>query len=163
MESFRNAFDLRKEIYVILFTNGKHKTEMAQELKQLTKDYNERSIKVFRDLYKLTQNENFNRYVSIIEHDMESGNDYDILWKHLQNMSDEYTERVLQGDRSFFESSNFDDERVEKGLMNDIRQSWSMISPRNQEIVFVKLQNIFRIAEFIRNNHFETLIRVHSI
>ncbi len=136
---------------------------MESEFAKLVKEYNERSIKVFRDLFKLTQYDNFNRYASILEHDLESGNDCDMLWKHLQNMSEEYTDRVLQGDRTFFESPSFQDERVEKGLMNDVRVNWSTISQRNQDVIFVKLQNIFRIAEYIRSNYFEILIRTHSV
>jgi hypothetical protein len=128
------------------------------------RDYNDRSYKLFTDLFKLTGNETFDRYAQIVLTDRECANETDIIWKHLQKVPEEYTQKILEGDRSFFETHRFERERATEGSFVDaLREDFHKLSEKNKHAIFVRVQNIFRVAERIRADFFEDLIRVHTI
>jgi hypothetical protein len=127
------------------------------------RDYNDRSYKLFVDLFKLTGNDTFNRYAQIVLTDRECGNETDIIWKHLQKVPEEYIQKILEGDRTFFETHQFQDVRADGSFIDALREDFYKLSEKNKNAVFVRVQNIFRIAERIRADHFEDLIRVHTV
>lgn len=129
------------------------------------RDYNDRSYKLFSDLFKLTGNETFERYAQIVLSDRECGNDTDIIWKHLQKVPEEYTVRILAGDRDFFEapSNDFRTVGANGSFVETLRADFHKLSEKNKNAIFVRVQNIFRVAERIRADFFEDLIRVHTV
>lgn len=131
-------------------------------MESAVRDYNDRSYKLFCDLFKLTGNETFERYAHIVLSDRECGNDTDIIWKHLQKVPDEYVHKILSGDRAFFESSN-EFQQVDGSFVEALRLDFHKLSETNKNAIFVRVQNIFRVAEKIRADFFEELIRVHTI
>jgi hypothetical protein len=127
------------------------------------RDYNDRSYKLFVDLFKLTGNETFDRYAQIILTDRECGNETDIIWKHLQKVPEGYIQKILGGDRTFFETNQFQDIRADGSFIDTLREDFNKLSEKNKNAVFVRVQNIFRVAERIRADYFEDLIRVHTV
>lgn len=130
------------------------------------RDYNDRSYKLFCDLFKLTGNETFERYAQIVLSDRECGNETDIIWKHLQKVPEEYTDRILAGDRAFFEASSneeFQTVGANGSFVEALRTDFHKLSEKNKNAIFVRVQNIFRVAERIRKEFFEDLIRVHTV
>lgn len=125
-------------------------------------DYNDRSYKLFRDLFKLTGNETFERYAQIVLSDRECGNHTDIIWKHLQKVPEEYTHKIISGDRGFFETSD-DFQQFDGSFVEALRADFHKLTNTNKNAIFVRVQNIFRIAEKIRTDFFEDLIRAHTI
>lgn len=124
----------------------------------LRDSYNTRTIRLSLDLFKLTQHPNFKRLADLLQTDIDSQQPALILWKHIDQMKPEHIQNVLIGNRKFFEDESFHDERAGT-LIGEFQSVWKSLSPQNQDIVFVKLQNIFRIAEKIRNEFYEDILR----
>jgi hypothetical protein len=123
----------------------------------LRDDYNTRTIRLCSDLFKLTQHQNFKRLADLMQNDMDAQQPVLVLWKHIDQMKPEHIQNVLEGNRSFFESDSFNDERA-GSLVGEFQSVWHKLSTQNQQAVFTKLQNIFRIAERIRNEFYEELV-----
>lgn len=123
----------------------------------LRDDYNARTIRLCSDLFKLTQHENFRRLSELIQNDIEALQPALILWKHIDQMKPEHVQNVLEGNKAFFESDSFEDERA-GSLVGEFRNVWHKLSAQNQNAVFTKLQNVFRIAERIRNDFYDDLV-----
>lgn len=131
---------------------------MTDTYASLRDEYNTRTIRLCSDLFKLTQNANFKRLSDLIQTDMDARQPALVLWKHIDQMKPEHTQNVLEGNRAFFENDSFHDDRAGT-LVGEFQGVWKNLSARNQDVVFVKLQNIFRIAEKIKNEFFEDLLR----
>jgi len=130
---------------------------MATTYITLRDDYNARTIRLCSDLFKLTQHQNFKHLADLVQNDIDTHQPALILWKHIDQMKPEHIQNVLEGNRSFFESDSFSDERV-GSLVGEFRSVWNKLSVQNQQAVFTKLQNIFRIAERIRNEFYEDIV-----
>lgn len=124
----------------------------------LRDDYNARTIRLCSDLYKLTQKQNFKRLADLIQNDTDAHQPALILWKHLDQMKPEHIQHVLEGNRTFFENESFQDERA-GSMVREFQSVWKDLSPQNQNVVFTKLQNIFRLAERIRSEFYEDVLR----
>jgi hypothetical protein len=131
---------------------------MANTYVALRDDFNSRTLRLCSDLFKLTNNANFQRLSGLITHDIEARQPALILWKHINNVNPEHVQRVLDGDVRFFVDDSFDDERC-GSLIQEFRSVWKTMSAANQKIVLVKLQNIFRIAERIRTEFYDDVVR----
>ncbi len=124
----------------------------------LRDEYNKRSIKLCTDLFKLSGNTNFKRICELIQHDIDARQPALILWKHLNEMKTDHIQNVLDGNTQFFESESFQDERAERTIITEFQSVWKDLSPTNQKIVFTRLQNIFRIAEQVRQCFYEQIL-----
>jgi hypothetical protein len=123
----------------------------------LRDDYNARTIRLCSDLFTLTQNQNFKRLADLIQNDIDARQPALILWKHIDQMEPEHIQHVLEGNRTFFEDESFHDERA-GSMVREFQNVWKDLSPTNQQAVFKKLQNIFRVAERIRNEFYEDIV-----
>ena len=124
----------------------------------LVNDYNKRIVSICVNLFELTQNDKFDRFGKIVQHDIDTSNTYEFLWKHIEQMNPEYIQEIISGNRQYFESDQFTDHRVDNGLVSELKNEWSNISTKNQNIIFTKMQNIFKIAEHIRNHYYDELV-----
>lgn len=124
----------------------------------LRDEYNKRSIKLCSDLFKLTNNANFKRMCDLLQHDIDAHQPALILWKHINDMKPEHIQNVLEGNTQFFESESFHDERAERGMIHEFRAVWNDLSPANRKTVFTRLQNIFRIAELVRQSFYDEIL-----
>jgi len=115
-------------------------------------------MKLCSDLHKLTNNPNFKRMVDLIHNDIDAHQPALILWKHINDMKTEHISNVLEGNTSFFESESFCDERTDRGMIHEFQSVWKGLSPSNQKAVFTRLQNIFRIAEQVRQSFYEQIV-----
>ncbi len=131
---------------------------MTSTYTSLRDDYNARTIRLCSDLFVLTQNQNFKRLSDLMQGDIDSNQPALILWKHIDQMKPEHIQKVLEGDRAFFENESFHDDRA-GSMVREFQTVWKELSPTNQNAVFKKLQNIFRIAERIRNDFYDDIVR----
>ncbi len=131
----------------------------GQETYESLRDaYNQRTIKLCTDLYRLTNNPNFKRMADLIQHDIDTRQPVLVLWKHIDRMKPEHTSHVLEGNTAFFESDEFTDERADGSMIREFQTVWKDLSPSNKKTVFTKLQNIFRIAERVRQSFFDAVL-----
>jgi hypothetical protein len=130
---------------------------MATTYISLRDDYNARTIRLCSDLFKLTQRENFKRLAELMQNDIEAHQPALILWKHIDQMKSEHIQHVLEGNRAFFENDSFEDERA-GSMVREFQTVWHKLSAQNQNAVFTKLQNIFRIAERIRTEFYDDIV-----
>ncbi len=120
--------------------------------------YNQRTMKLCSDLHRLTNNPNFKRMADLMQHDIDARQPGLILWKHIDQMKQEHISNVLEGNTAFFESNEFSDERADGSLIREFQSIWKDLSAVNKKVVFTKLQNIFRIAERVRQSYFEAVL-----
>ena len=131
---------------------------MTTTYESLRDTYNDRSIKLCSDMFKLSQNANFKRMADLIQHDIDAHQPALILWKHINDMKQEHIQNVLEGNTSFFESDSFHDERAGQSFIHEFQSVWNGLSASNQKAVFTRLQNIFRIAEQVRQSFYERIV-----
>jgi hypothetical protein len=125
------------------------------------KEYNKRILKITQDLFSLTLNSNFQRFNEFIQHEIEVGSDITFIWKHIEHSQPRYYTRiVVQNDQNIFQDpyEQFNND-LDSNILTELRQCWGQLSNKEKKIIFECIQNIFKIAKYVEDNHYSELIQ----
>jgi hypothetical protein len=138
-------------------------SQSSTRLLNATTDYNRRMLKLCADFEKLTGNEHSSRFRSFIEYHVEQSNTlpsfYNILFRHIENVSPDIFARVERGDMSVLADESVRHSEVSDDLLKNLRGCWQDVPNGAKNTLFKNIQGIFKIAQFVKDHLYEDLLR----
>lgn len=119
-------------------------------------EFNKRLVKLSNDLFEITGNERFQNFSEFCTNEFDIGKKTTFVYKFIQKAEPEMYERVLNGDRSVINSDI--SANIDLRIIEELRQIYSSLSQNNQDVIFKYFQQIFKIANYIKNNFYENLL-----
>ncbi len=129
----------------------------SQKYTVSVQEFNKRLLKLASELYEITGNERFERFVEYVNNELEIGKSTSILYRFIQEAEPEHYARVAQGDRSIINTGTA--HNIDLRILTELRNVFSDLHLSNQDVVFKYVQQIFKIASFVKENYLPELIR----
>ena len=126
-------------------------------------EYNKRLLKLSNDLFLLTHNNKFKTFTEFIQHELEIGNISLYIFKHIENNDFDVEQRILSNDFSVFQDESIQHNKIDIELIHELRLEWSNIDSKNQKIIFKSIQNLFTIANYVKNNYYDDLLKISIV
>lgn len=121
-------------------------------------------LKLCADFEQLTGNEHSARFRSFVEYHLEQSNTlpsfYNILFRHIEHVSPDVFARIERGDMTVLSDESVRHSDVSDDLLKNLRDCWQFVPPTAKSVLFKNVQGIFKIAQFVKTNLYEDLLRM---
>jgi len=124
-------------------------------------EYNKRLIKLNNDLFTITNSEKFKTFCDFIQHDLDLGKFSMYIFNHIENNDLDFENRIMNNDFSVFQDKSIQHHKIDIEMIHELQLQWSHIHSNNQKIIFKCIQNLITIANYVKNNYYDELLKLN--